>query len=447
MSKCLPWVILGSFHVHILCTSAGANETSIEKAPSVPRLERVRTSNLAAPANALRAGTARGPVGAGGSCKLRHIQDKYGTSPFTTYVIAYDPSGECMNKYTRRVLIFFGGLATLLVLGGLALMFFFGRTSSPPLPNPNGYDDLVKAGQTVTGKLDDLANREPKELRALVTTNAEALRLVRLGLSRVCSVPTDAVIANFGAYTRDVMALKSVARLLNAEGRLAESEGRLGDAAQSYIDAIRLGSKSSHGGFIITRLVGIASEASGRMSLLNLAPKLSCDQIRPLLEQLEQIDEHAVTWTEVQRNEARFARAQIGNYPNPLRLAADFWNARHLRRASEARHNLAIASLRLLTVELALRCSRSTDGKAPADLKQLVPKYLHRIPTDPFTGSPLVYKQTATNWTLYSVGPDRVDDGGKPAGRFHFDEFSGLGGTKSDTTPKNTGDVFYDTPW
>jgi hypothetical protein len=46
-----------------------------------------------------------------------------------------------------------------------------------------------------------------------------------------------------------------------------------------------------------------------------------------------------------------------------------------------------------------------------------VPDYLGRLPLDPFSGSPLVYKQTGTNWLLYSVGVDGVDGGGKPVTR------------------------------
>jgi len=33
----------------------------------------------------------------------------------------------------------------------------------------------------------------------------------------------------------------------------------------------------------------------------------------------------------------------------------------------------------------------------------------------PLSGKPLVYRAQGTNWLLYSVGPDVVDDGGKPA--------------------------------
>jgi hypothetical protein len=71
--------------------------------------------------------------------------------------------------------------------------------------------------------------------------------------------------------------------------------------------------------------------------------------------------------------------------------------------------------LRLLTVELALRCHRSEKGHGPAQLEQLIPAYLSRVPLDPFSGRGLIYRASGTNWLLYSVGPDGVDDGGKPA--------------------------------
>ncbi len=320
-----------------------------------------------------------------------------------------------------------------LVAVGLAFVFTFGRSPASPLPNPNGYDDLVQAGQTITGNTVDVADLDHDELRALVTTNAEALRLLRLGLTRDCAVPTDAAIANFGTFTGNLMGLKSLANLLSAEGRLAEMENRWPDAARSYIDSMRLGTAMSRGGLIVNRLVGIACEAMGSIRLVRLISKLDCDQMRPLVSQLEQIDRSTVTWREVIVNENRFARGQLGSYPNPIRLVSDWLHARKVSESAEEKHDLAAAHLRLLTTELALRRYRCDHGNAPVSLQHLLPKYFERMPSDPFSSRPLVYRPTGTNWVLYSIGPDRIDDAGKPVLR-----------TKAG---QRMGDLRYDSAW
>ena len=133
-----------------------------------------------------------------------------------------------MTKSIRRLLFVMGGVATAL-LGAGVVVLSVGRTPESPLPNPNGYDDFLKAGHTVTGKLYDLAELDHAGLQVLVATNAEALRLLRVGLSRRCAVPTDKTIANFGATAGDLMGLKSLAMLLSAEGRLAKMENRLAE--------------------------------------------------------------------------------------------------------------------------------------------------------------------------------------------------------------------------
>jgi hypothetical protein len=87
----------------------------------------------------------------------------------------------------------------------------------------------------------------------------------------------------------------------------------------------------------------------------------------------------------------------------------------------------------LLTAELALRCYQSDQGHPPSGLNELVPKYLERMPSDPFSGKPMVFRTTGTNWLLYSVGEDGMDDGGQRAGR----PVSGV---------VSKGDLFYDSP-
>jgi hypothetical protein len=41
-----------------------------------------------------------------------------------------------------------------------------------------------------------------------------------------------------------------------------------------------------------------------------------------------------------------------------------------------------------------------------------VPQYLRAVPQDPFSGNPLIYTTTASEYRLYSVDYDRKDDGG-----------------------------------
>jgi len=61
---------------------------------------------------------------------------------------------------------------------------------------------------------------------------------------------------------------------------------------------------------------------------------------------------------------------------------------------------------------IAIELYRRRHGKLPERLKQLVPDFLPQIPTDPFDGQPLKYVVREEEYLIYSVGRDRVDNGG-----------------------------------
>ena len=330
------------------------------------------------------------------------------------------------------------GLLVAVVIAIALLPFLAGRNPPPtPLPNPNGYDDFITAGGLIVeAKLADFRTLGHQTLRAFVETNAEPLRLLRVGLTRRSAVPMDAAITNFSNIMSDLARLKKLAWLLSAEGRLRELDQQFGDAARSYVDTVGLGAELSHGGLMIHRLVGLAGEAIGRQKLSMLLPILSCEQIRPLIADLDGIDGNGVTWEEVVRNERRWAGHQ--KFPLSPWSLWSWWQARGSRRGVEEKHEFAAAGLRLLIVEIALRCYESEEGHSPARLEGLVPKYLQRIPSDPFGGSPLIYRQQGTNHLLYSVGPDRVDDGGTPMVR------AAAGNAAASAPAPPRGDVFHD---
>jgi len=93
-------------------------------------------------------------------------------------------------------------LAVLFVLAMLTVLFLSTGRTPPrqPLPNPNGYDDFLKAAALLTGDVGNASTLVDHDgLRALVSTNAESLRLLRLGLTRQCALPADSAITNVPA--------------------------------------------------------------------------------------------------------------------------------------------------------------------------------------------------------------------------------------------------------
>lgn len=71
------------------------------------------------------------------------------------------------------------------------------------------------------------------------------------------------------------------------------------------------------------------------------------------------------------------------------------------------------ALLRTLRATIAVERHRLAKGAWPASLGDLVPAYLDAAPLDPIDGAPLRYVRHAEGVTVYSVGHDGKDDGGK----------------------------------
>lgn len=63
---------------------------------------------------------------------------------------------------------------------------------------------------------------------------------------------------------------------------------------------------------------------------------------------------------------------------------------------------------------LALEAYRRVHGEFPQSLSQLVPQLLPVVPIDRITGDPVKYRLIAGKPVVYSVGADRLDNGGEP---------------------------------
>jgi hypothetical protein len=72
-----------------------------------------------------------------------------------------------------------------------------------------------------------------------------------------------------------------------------------------------------------------------------------------------------------------------------------------------------IASVRAARIAIAVeRYRRAHQEQLPSDLAALVPAYLDALPIDPYSGAPMRYKPAGSGYVVYSLGPNRKDDGG-----------------------------------
>ena len=83
--------------------------------------------------------------------------------------------------------------------------------------------------------------------------------------------------------------------------------------------------------------------------------------------------------------------------------------------------NVVIVLLKRATLEamfetarigIACKIYKNMHGDFPEDLSELAPELLEKIPVDPFTGHPLIYKKQDSGIMIYSVGSNLKDDGG-----------------------------------
>jgi hypothetical protein len=78
------------------------------------------------------------------------------------------------------------------------------------------------------------------------------------------------------------------------------------------------------------------------------------------------------------------------------------------------RYHRRAADMEATAVVIALRQFEQAEHRTPATLDEIVPKYLPKIPLDPFDAKPLRYRvRPDGKWIVYSVGPNQIDEGGK----------------------------------
>jgi hypothetical protein len=228
-----------------------------------------------------------------------------------------------MNRSRKQkwllALIALVAVAVISVAFSAAMMMRSDGFQIPPLPSPNGYDDLIKAAQlSVAG-----SPRTHEELQQSVAQNVEALRLARIGLGRNSAVPVD--YANGDAFLarhhQQQARMKWLSRAMQSEARLFQAEGRINDAVRIYLEIVQLGQQLARGGLIGDRLQGIATEELGIKGLQALLPDLDAKVCRESARTLESLSAKREAMADTLAREDYFIRHSMGWNGKIARLA------------------------------------------------------------------------------------------------------------------------------
>jgi hypothetical protein len=298
-----------------------------------------------------------------------------------------------MTKKSRNWLMVLLSFPVTVIVAVTGLLIFDAVRPLPPIqpmPNPNGYDDLVKAGEMADKNTGNFYDMKLVELRGLVAQNSDALQAARAGLQEDCAVPLE-FSQNWGSrHLPELANFKRLAQAFVAEGRLAEMENRPSDAAKSYLDTIRLGHKSAKGGVLIDQLVGIAIEAMGTAGLQNLVDQLDAKTCRETATTLETLDAQEQTWNEFMQQERAWSRRTYPDIRYRLaELVMSSSSKKALQKAGQ-KFNGQEKKTRQLIIDLAAHAYVLEKGHRPASVADLAPDYLKVVPKDPVSGANLV---------------------------------------------------------
>lgn len=195
---------------------------------------------------------------------------------------------------------------------------------TPVMPSPNAFDDYVAAGNSLRdeekislaitqrpGAMASLRSKHiysPAEKATLVAENNSALTRLRRGFSSpYLSPPARSIRDKFPYYSHE----RDLARLLYLQAQVRQSQGNWGGAADSSLDAIRLGEDVPHGSVMIGALVGIACQAIGRRPLWRDVDHLSASEARAAARRLEAIQAQRVPFADTMQEEEWFGQSVI----------------------------------------------------------------------------------------------------------------------------------------
>lgn len=281
--------------------------------------------------------------------------------------------------------------AVLIIAGTLAALVILMSRSTPeePLPNPNGYDDFVKAAALIDGNSTSWNDLSPDGWRSLVATNQPALAQVRSALQKECRVVPYDLIGTNPSHMNDLSAFKRTAHAFAVASKLAVTSGHTNEAALLGLDCIRFGHASARGGVLIDGMLALGIQAIGRTRLAEALPGVDVDTSRKLVAGLEDVATRYEQPDDIWKREAQWAqRGRFGQMNFIAAIVRPFMQ-RDMQKKANQKLAKGFSELQQTKLHAAAHAYELDHGKPPAAAHDLVPQYLKSVPLDPATAKEL----------------------------------------------------------
>lgn len=233
-------------------------------------------------------------------------------------------------------------------------------------------------------------------------------------VARAMKAEVEAPESNYQSATMNPMGFvsaKDFSLALQAKGRVAESEGRPSEAAQAYLEAMRLGQKIEHGP-LINFLVGATIERGGLQRMEGLMPMLSTNELRSWARELQSLNESRIAMDEIMRREHYFMARNATNIVDALRVRLSGKTRGLVGDSVESYRNLQ-AQVEVLAATMATVAYLRENGRNAEDTETLGRQYLKRAPIDPYAEDGLRTVVSTNGPVFYSIGKNGVDEKGK----------------------------------
>lgn len=321
------------------------------------------------------------------------------------------------------------GLCSLFLFIAAPIAYLLFRLLTPePLPNmalpaPNGYDDLIAAGQlappNLLGRARQLfaaASGSPilSQVEAELRSLQPIYDRIETGLQRDSAMDWHVLVRHDQQKDDERRALRAAEEALWLRYAYSAKQGTAAEQADSLFQIFNFVGKAYRGSGITWLDYSPGGDTAGSVvsTLGYMLPQFDASQCRDIAHRLYDLDQTREPWEERARVE-RFIDIHE-NWRSHLRIVLSelggwdpyAWHQENRRRALEEHRSVMMA--------YAVRAYCLEHGKPPRNAAALVPDYLPATPEDPYDGKQMKLTTSDHTVNVYSAGENGIDDGGVP---------------------------------